>query len=184
MSIIPDWIKKGREQWEYRGQKRPAFAIEPKERQESVWDYPRPPKLVLDRRVIRVIYKSLVIAETRNAFRVLETASPPTFYIPPLDINMNILESGAGSSLCEWKGKAGYWSLKSGSTKLTNIGWSYPDSFPEFEQIKNYLSFYPSKVECFVNDEQVKPQPGGFYGGWITSEIVGPVKGEIPEASL
>ncbi|GAB5409287.1 MAG: hypothetical protein BalsKO_16520 [Balneolaceae bacterium] len=115
---------------------------------------------------------------------MLETASPPTFYLPPSDIKTEYLRKATGTSLCEWKGKAQYWDVLINDKVLEKAGWSYPDPFEEFANIKGYLSFYPSVLECFVNGERVKPQPGGFYGGWITSEIVGPVKGEIPEASL
>lgn len=167
MASIPNWIKKGREQWEYRGLKRPSFAVIPKEGQESVWDYPRPPKLETDNRTVLVLMNDNVIAETRSAIRVLETASPPTFYIQPSDINNNFIRKATGTSLCEWKGKAEHCDVIVEHKMKPKVGWSYPDPF-----------------ECFINGERVNPQPGGFYGGWITSEIVGPVKGEIPEASL
>ncbi len=184
MAKIPYWIRASRDKWEYRGQKRPPFAIAPKPGEESVWDYPRPPKIVTDSRVVTVQSEGITIAETRAAIRILETASPPSFYLPPDSINMDYLKTAEGSSLCEWKGNAQYWDVIVGPKPLRKVAWSYPDPFEDFEEIAGYTSFYPSQLDCFVGGEKVLPQPGGFYGGWITSEIVGPVKGEIPEASL
>jgi uncharacterized protein (DUF427 family) len=163
--------------WTYRGQKRPEFAIEPGPGQESVWDYPRPPKIEPDRREIVVRDGNREIARTVNSLRVLETASPPTFYIPPEDADMDILVPVQGNSYCEWKGRAVYWALASSEPRGA-VGWSYPDPTPPFRAIRDYLSFYPARVDCFVAGELVRPQPGAFYGGWITSEIVGPFKGE------
>ncbi len=174
----PDWIQKARLQWEFTGQKRPDFAKEPDPGQESVWDYPRPPKVDPDSRKIVVKSEEILIADTTHAVRILETASPPTIYIPKEDINMDVLIKTDGHSLCEWKGNATYWSVVLPNKKITKCGWSYEKPFEEFESIAGYLSFYPASLECFINDEKVKPQPGGFYGGWMTSEIVGPVKGE------
>ncbi len=184
MRDIPDWILQSRDRWEYRGQKRPPFAIEPNENQESVWDYPRPPKLVKDARSVLIKLGEYVVAKTNHAYRILETASPPTVYIPFEDIDETYLQEASGNSLCEWKGNAQYWDVITPLARLEKVGWSYPDPFPEFKEIAGYLSFYPSRLECFIDKERVRPQPGGFYGGWITSEIVGPVKGETPEASL
>lgn len=184
MSEAPDWILKGRAQWEYRGQKRPDFAIAPEPDEESVWDYPRPPRLEKDHRTIIVKLGSYTLAKTTNAYRILETASPPTFYIPQEDVRMQFLKKASGNSLCEWKGNAAYWDIITPEQTLEKASWSYPDPFKEFETIAGYLSFYPSRLDCYIDNEQVLPQPGGFYGGWITSEIIGPVKGEIPEASL
>jgi len=163
--------------WQYRGQKRPDFAIVPGPGQESVWDYPRPPKLVPDGRLVEVKYKDQMVAASSRNYRVLETASPPSFYIPPNDVNWELLLSVPGSSVCEWKGVAGYWTLSS-NPKVGVVGWSYPDPTPAFEQIRAYISFYPAALACYVSGERVRAQPGRFYGGWITSEIVGPFKGE------
>jgi uncharacterized protein (DUF427 family) len=164
--------------WKFTGKQRPDFAIEPGEGQESVWDYPRPPICVEDAREVLVRFGGCVISRTSNAIRVLETASPPTFYIPPADIDFDVLQRTAGNSYCEWKGAATYWSLVVGDTTVKNVGWSYESPTSRFGEIKSYLSFYPAKVECTVNGEQVRPQPGGFYGGWVTNEIIGPYKGE------
>lgn len=163
--------------WKFTGHSRPPFAIEPKQDQESVWDYPRPPALVSDRRRIEVRFGEEIIASTKNAFRVLETASPPTVYIPPEDIVLQKLIKVQGSSFCEWKGAASYWALLDEVEKGA-VGWSYKTPNSAFKQIKDYLSFYPGRVECYVDNERVRPQPGGFYGGWVTDEVVGPYKGE------
>lgn len=184
MNKAPDWIIQHRAKWEYRGQKRPEFAIPPHVGQESVWDYPRPPRLERDSREVTVKYKDIVIAQTTEAYRILETASPPTYYIPPLDIEMDYLKEVSGSSLCEWKGAAQYWDVNLPETIFRKVGWSYPDPFDEFIEIAGYISFYPTILDCYIGNEKVQGQPGGFYGGWITSNIIGPVKGEIPEASL
>ena len=161
--------------WEYTGQQRPPFADEPGPGQESVWDYPRPPALVPCERNVRVVAGEQVLAETRSARRVLETASPPTYYIPAADVNLDALVTVPGSSFCEWKGAALYWALASGGDV---IGWSYPEPSERFASIRGAFSFYPGRVACFVDGERVRPQPGQFYGGWVTDEIVGPVKGE------
>jgi uncharacterized protein (DUF427 family) len=163
--------------WKYRGQKRPPFAETPEAGQESVWDYPRPPAIVVDQRRVEVRLGNLIIADSRQNYRILETASPPTFYIPPHGIRLQLLEAFPGTSVCEWKGVAQYWGLKNCSGSLQAIGWSYPSPAPPFEAIANYFSFYPGRVECYVEGEAVRPQAGEFYGGWITSEIVGPFKG-------
>ncbi len=184
MVKLPNWAKHGRSQWEYNGQKRPSFAISPKKGQESVWDYPRPPKIESDSRLIIVKLDELIVSESTKAKRILETASPPTIYIPPSDINFDLVKKTNGSSRCEWKGTADYWDVITSSKHLQKVGWSYPEPFEDFNEIAGYLSFYPAHLECYIDGERVRPQPGGFYGGWITDEIVGPVKGEDPRAYL
>ena len=164
--------------WQYYGQERPRFADEPGPGQESVWDYPRPPRLDPDQRRVVVRAGDIVLADTTRAVRVLETASPPTFYLPPPDIAMEWLEQAAGSSHCEWKGAAQYWTVRLRDRVLERVGWSYPGPLPAFKSIAGYLSFYPAHLECTVDGVRVEPQPGGFYGGWLTPEIAGPVKGE------
>jgi len=121
---------------------------------------------------------SLPIAESDRCLRVLETASPPTFYIPPEHVDLKALIHAAGASFCEWKGEAEYWTLANALPRADAIGWSYPRPLPAFAEIADYYSFYPAKVECFVDGERVRPQPGGFYGGWVTDEVVGPFKGD------
>lgn len=184
MTKLPNWAKYGRSQWEYYGQKRPSFAINPKKDQESVWDYPRPPKVVPDSRTILIKYGNVEIVKTTSAVRILETASPPTVYIPSSDINFDVLQKTSQTSRCEWKGEAIYWDLIIYGQVTHQVGWSYPEPFDDFSEIAGHLSFYPGKVECYLEGERVRPQPGGFYGGWITDKIVGPVKGEDPRANL
>ena len=162
--------------WNYQGKERPAFAIVPEPGQESVWDYPRPPIAKRCSRLVEVKYGDTVIASTAKSYRLMETASPPSFYLPPEDVNWNLLVESPGSSVCEWKGAARYWALKSNGD--VPIGWDYPRPRARFDMIKNHVSFYPGRVECFVDGERVLPQPGRFYGGWITSDVVGPFKGE------
>ena len=163
--------------WKYRGQKRPDFAALPAPGQESVWDYPRPPKLVPDRRLVEVYYGDQKVAWSHRTYRALETASPPSFYIPTKDVNWELLSVSPGSSVCEWKGIAKYWNLSS-NTELGVVGWSYPEHSPAFEQIRDYISFYPAILACYVSGERVRAQPGQFYGGWVTNEVVGPFKGD------
>ena len=162
--------------WQFRGQKRPDFAATPGPGQESVWDYPRPPKLVPDDRLVEVYHADQLVASSRSAYRVLETASPPSFYLPPQDVNYKLLNAVAGSSVCEWKGVATYWAI-SGHPAAGVVGWSYPEPRPAFETIRGYISFYPAVPACYVSGERVRAQAGQFYGGWITDEIVGPFKG-------
>ena len=164
--------------WRFRGKHRPAGAIEPGPGQESVWDYPRPPIVVEDSRLVQVRLGDTLIAETRAARRVLETASPPTFYLPPDSVNPDSLHPDSESSVCEWKGRAIYYSVCAGDRCVEHAAWRYPEPLVAFAAIRNYLAFYPGRLECYVDGERVRAQAGGFYGGWITGEIVGPFKGE------
>ena len=175
---LPGWARRGRSGWRFDGRVRPDFALEPGPGQESVWDYPRPPRLERDLRHVVVRSGDVTIAETRRALRVLETASPPTVYLPPGDVRTDLLRPEGGVSRCEWKGQASYWSVILPDRVLESVGWSYPEPFSEFAELAHHLSFYPARLECYIDGERVRPQPGGFYGGWLTSEIVGPVKGE------
>ena len=153
--------------------------ITPGPGQESVWVYPRPPRLEVTSRHIQVIFNGITIADTRRAFRVLETSHPPVYYIPPDDIQTHYLHPSANSSFCEWKGLASYYSLVVGDKQAQEAAWSYPNPNPSFNPIKDHVAFYPNKMDaCYVDGELVKPQPGQFYGGWITRDIVGPFKGE------
>lgn len=177
-SGVPEWAREARAHWRYRGQERPPFAAEPGEGQESVWDYPRPPRIEPDSREVVVRAGATEMARSRRCLRVLETASPPTFYVPVADVRMELLEPGRGGSRCEWKGEARYWSLRAGDPRIGSVAWSYPDPLPGFERLRACLSFYPARVECFVDGVAVTPQPGRFYGGWVTPEVVGPFKGD------
>lgn len=171
-------LEQARAHWKHRGAERPAWAVEPRPEQESVWDYPRPPAIAPDGRIVRVVHGGTVISESRRAIRILETASPPTFYIPRDDVRMDLLDPVSGASLCEWKGSAGYWSLRVQGAVVPKVAWSYERPFPKYAAIQGALSFYPSKVECYVDEHRVEPQGGDFYGGWITPEVVGPFKGD------
>ncbi len=153
--------------------------VKPGPGQESVWDYPRPPVVEPVTRHIQVIFNGAVIADTSRAQRVLETSHPPVYYIPPWDIRMDLLSEGRGRSVCEWKGEARYYTLQVGEKRVENAGWYYPNPTAGFTSIKDYVAFYPGPMdECLVDGERVRPQPGDFYGGWITSDVVGPFKGE------
>ncbi|MEO1289767.1 MAG: DUF427 domain-containing protein [Chloroflexota bacterium] len=146
--------------------------------QESVWDYPRPPRVEKTNKTLKVIFNGEVIAETTNGYRVLETSHPPAYYIPPEDINVNYLESTSRSTFCEFKGAASYYTVKVGDKSEPNSAWYYKNPSRGFEAIQNHVCFYASKMDaCYVDDEQVQSQAGDFYGGWITSDIVGPFKG-------
>ena len=159
--------------WKHRGNERPYFAIVPKEGQESVWDYPRPPILKEDLRKIEVYDETgILLAQTNRSFRVLETASPPTFYIPSSDVLVE-LKLVAGSTFCEWKGAASYFAHKG-----LRLAWRYDNPSDRFSTIDGYYSFYASVADCRVDGERVQAQAGDFYGGWITKEVVGPFKGD------
>ena len=149
--------------------------IEPLPGQESVWDYPRPPRVEPSDRIARVEVDGILVARSANALRVLETAGPPTIYIPPTDVDMERLTRVRGrATYCEWKGTASYYNV----ADRKRAAWTYLDPKKDFEQLRGYVSFYPAKVECFLDEERVRPQPGRFYGGWVTNDIVGPFKGD------
>lgn len=158
---------------------RPAHAQRPGPGQESVWDYPRPPRVERAVKPVRVEFAGTTVAETVRALRVCETASPPAYYIPLEDVRRELLEPSSRTSLCEWKGVAKYWSVRVGPRVAEDAGWSYPMPLEGFGAIKDHVAFFAGRVDaCYVGEEQVRPQPGGFYGGWITAELVGPFKGE------
>ena len=168
-------IRAHRAAWRYRGSVRPPSAVVPGVDQESVWDYPRPPSLAPDPRRVVIRTDKQVIASTVRAIRVLETASPATYYIPPEDVHVDQLAETGQTSLCEWKGMAVDFRLVNGRQ---SVAWVYPCVFPEFEAIAGWYAFYPGRIACFIDDERVRAQPGGYYGGWLTNNIVGPIKGE------
>lgn len=157
--------------------------------QESVWDYPRPPIVVPTSDLVRIVHRGVVVAETRHALRVLETSQPPAFYLPPGDIETRWLARSRSRSWCEWKGSASYWDLHvplAGGEEavVADAAWSYPTPAEPFAAIADHLAFYAQRVdECWVGPsedelERVAPNPGSFYGGWITSKVVGPFKGD------
>ena len=152
--------------------------IEPGLGQESVWDYPRPPKVEKTGKQISVYFNGELIANTERAWRVLETSHPPVYFIPTEDIRKESFVSTQGSSWCEWKGRAIYFDIVVGEKVAHKAAWNYPTPTPSFAAIKDHVAFYAGLMErCLVDSEEVTTQPGGFYGGWITSDIVGPFKG-------
>ena len=157
---------------------RPTQPEKPGPGQESVWDYPRPPRLEAVHARLRVDFAGATIADTTDGFRVLETSHPPVYYIPRTDIRDEVLVEADGKSFCEFKGLARYWSLSRNGQFSQSAGWSYPVPTPAFDAIRDHIAFYASRVEaCWVGDERVQAQAGDFYGGWITSKVVGPFKG-------
>lgn len=158
---------------------RPPRAVQPGPGQESVWDYPRQPRLEPTSRRARVLLSGVTIADTRRAVRALETSHPPTYYVPPEDVLREYLETAPGiGSVCEWKGAAHYFTVIAGSRRAHRAAWSYAEPTPPFRALKDHVAFYVSQIDaCFVDDEQARPQPGGFYGGWVTPHVVGPFKG-------
>jgi uncharacterized protein (DUF427 family) len=152
----------------------------PEPGQESVWDYPRPPRIEPTSKHVRVIFNGVTIAETTRALRVLETSHPPVYYIPVADVRMLFLRKTERETLCEFKGLAAYFTVAVGDKTVPNAAWCFPDPPPEYEAIKDHVAFYASRMDaCYVNDEKVRAQEGDFYGGWITSEVVGPFKGGV-----
>lgn len=154
--------------------------VKPRPGQESVWDYPRPPRLEAVKKTLTVMAGGEIVARTNRGYRVLETSHPPVYYFPQEDIRMEFVTIlQGGSSFCEWKGAAFYADLHVGEQGFPKVAWGYANPTPGFAQIKNHLAFYADRVDkCLVDDEVVIPQPGKFYGGWITTDIVGPFKGE------
>jgi uncharacterized protein (DUF427 family) len=147
--------------------------------QESVWGYPRPPSAEVTPRRIVVELGGRVIADTERAIRVCETSHPPVYYVPRADVAAGVLSQAPGSSWCEWKGAATYWDAVAAGRRVAGIGWSYEDPSPGFEQLRGAMAFYPGKVDrALVDGEPARPQAGGFYGGWITADVVGPFQGE------
>ena len=152
--------------------------IEPGPGQESVWDYPRPPRLEDSNQHIQIIFNGMTIVDTKRAKRVLETSSPPVYYIAPEDIKTEYFTPTMHHTYCEWKGQASYYTITVGNRDIKNGAWYYPHPTSGYEALVNYIAIYPSKVDaCYLDGEKVQPQDGDFYGGWITKNIVGPFKG-------
>jgi len=168
-----------RHYWQTRPRERPTHIVTPGLEQESVWDYPRPPRLEHVTGTVRVEFTGRTVARSDAALRVCETAGPATYYLPPDDVERQWLEPAPQRSFCEWKGDAHYWHLRVGERYAANAAWSYPEPDPAYAALRHHLAFFAGRVDaCFVGDARVVPQPGGFYGGWITPELVGPFKGE------
>ena len=178
MADPADWILSARQQWHWRGQARPPFAAPPGPGQTSVWDFPRPPRLAPAVREVVGCWGGVAVARTRRAVRVLETGHPPSFYLPWDDVARQLLQPAAGSSFCEWKGPAQYWTLVCDGRQLPGVAWSYPRPLAGAEALADCVAFYPAQLDCRVDGAAVSAQPGGFYGGWITPELAGPFKGE------
>lgn len=156
----------------------PVIPDRPRPGQESVWDYPRPAIAERTTVGIRVELGGVVIARTQRTVRTLETSHPPSYYIPPEDIVPGVLVPTAGGSFCEWKGQARYFDVVAGGERRERAAWSYPDPTLAFAILRDHVAFYAAAMDgCFVDGERVVPQPGGFYGGWITSAVAGPFKG-------
>ncbi|MCU0513988.1 MAG: DUF427 domain-containing protein [Anaerolineae bacterium] len=152
--------------------------IQPAAGQESVWDYPRPPRLERVTQRLRVIFAGVLIADTTAGFRILETSHPPAYYLPPADVQMQYLHPLSRTTFCEFKGAASYWSVRVGDRAAEAAVWGYRNPAPGYEAVAGCLSFYAGRMDaCYVGEEQVTPQEGDFYGGWITSSVVGPFKG-------
>lgn len=167
-------IEQEQRKWDALEGERPQRDV-PGPGQESVWDYPRPPVLKRDNRAVEVRDGASVLARSQACLRLCETASPPTFYLPPGDVDMQRLVPVAQSSVCEWKGAASYFALARAPD--TPVAWAYPRPRAKYEKLRDYVAFYPGRVACFVDGVRVEPQPGRFYGGWVTPDVVGPFKG-------
>jgi uncharacterized protein (DUF427 family) len=147
--------------------------------QESVWDYPRPPRLEPAPHHIEVVFNGETVADSRRALRVLETSHPPTYYLPTEDVRMEFLEPCPGSSFCEWKGQASYFDVRVGDRRADKAAWGYPKPDLRYPELADHVAFYCAAMDrCLVDGEKARPQPGGFYGGWISSQVAGPFKGE------
>ena len=144
-----------------------------------MWDYPRPPRVEPTGARVRVVHRGIPLADTLDALRVLETSQPPAYYLPPHDVATELLVRSTLRTVCEWKGAATYWSLRlPDGTRVDDVAWSYEDPVHSFSAIRGHVAFYAQSVdECRVGDERVAPNDGNFYGGWITSDVVGPFKG-------
>ena len=147
-------------------------------KQESVWDYPRPPRVEPCTLRIRVLFSGEKVADSTRALRLLETSHPPSYYIPPEDVRQELLTLAHGSSYCEFKGKAQYWTLRQGAQTGRPAAWSYASPLPAYRELQDHWCFYAGRgLECFVEDVRVTAQEGDFYGGWITPNLKGPFKG-------
>jgi uncharacterized protein (DUF427 family) len=158
--------------------------IDPEPGQESVWDYPRPPRIEPVSERLTVTIGGVVVADTTSGLRVLETSQAPAYYFPPADVADALLRPGDSSSFCEWKGLADYVDVVApgpdgGAPRVVrDAAWRYRRPTVGFGAIAGYLAFYAQKADrCTVGDEVVAPNQGDFYGGWITSRVVGPFKG-------
>ncbi|RZU98935.1 DUF427 domain-containing protein [Spiribacter vilamensis] len=167
-----------RDAWRYRGGDRPPFAVTPGSGEESVWDYPRPPAYKPDRRGVTVLVNGQRMARSDHAIRAMETGSPPAFYLPPEAVDVAFLRPSSHRTYCEWKGEAEYFDVVTDTDVIEAAVWRYPRPLPGAEAIAGWYSLYPEKLTAYVGDEPVQAQSGRYYGGWVTSELVGPWKGD------
>jgi uncharacterized protein (DUF427 family) len=159
----------------------PPTPTPPAPGQESVWTYPRPPRLEPTRKHIEVIFDGVTIADTRRAWRVLETGHAPVYYVPPEDVRMEYFERTSRRSVCEFKGTATYYTITHGDRIADHAAWAYLHPTPPYAHIAGHIAFYPQQMDaCLVDGEPARSQPGSFYGGWITDDIAGPFKGDPP----
>jgi uncharacterized protein (DUF427 family) len=178
VSLDADSYAAERAKWRNFPRVRPPDIVAPGPGQESVWDYPRPPRVESVLARVRVELGGRVVADSTRALRVCETSSPPVYYVPPSDIDLECVAPSQRTSFCEWKGVARYWTVQSAGRVAKDAGWSYPEPDEGYEAIRDYLSFYPRRVDgCYVGEHRVTPQPGFYYGGWVTPDLVGPFKG-------
>ena len=174
-----DHLHPQRERWRRAPRRRPEAIEKPGPGQQSVWDFPRPPRVEAASKPVRVEFAGVEVARSQRALRVVETSSPPCYYLPREDVRVDLLEESVSTSFCEWKGIARYLSLRVGERRSVDAVWTYPDPDPGYEALRARLAFFPARVDaCFVGDDRVRAQPGPYYGGWITPELVGPFKGE------
>jgi uncharacterized protein (DUF427 family) len=148
--------------------------------QESAWDYPRPPAVVSSDRHVVVVHRGVTVADTRSALRVLETAGAPVWYLPAEDVRVDLLRPSASRrTFCEWKGEASYFDLVVDDAVVERAAWTYPRPTRGYDELAGRIAFYAGRVDlAMVDDEVARPQAGGFYGGWITDDVVGPFKGD------
>ena len=153
--------------------------VPPGPTEESVWDYPRPPRVEECRQRLTVVFNGQVVADTTRAKRVLETSQPPAYYFPPADVRVREFLTPSGHvTSCEWKGLARYYVVTVGDRHSENAAWCYPDPAPGYEAIRDHVAFYPGRMDgCYIGGLRARAQDGDFYGGWITDHVVGPFKG-------
>ncbi len=172
---------RSREYWQNLPRTRPAEVEVPGPGQESVWDYPRPPRVEPCPLRLRVSLGGTVVAQSARAVRVVETSGAPVYYFPPRDVHGVYLRAprDPGTSLCEWKGTAHYYDVCVGARRVPRGAWCYPEPDPDYRDLASWPAFFAGRgFDAWVGDERAQPQPGGFYGGWVTSKITGPIKGE------
>jgi uncharacterized protein (DUF427 family) len=176
--MVDDTQRTQQQYWRNLKRERPSDIIVPAPGQESVWDYPRPPAVEPVAERLQVWFAGAPIADTVHGLRVIETSCPPTYYFPQEDVRLDFLKPMVHTTLCEWKGLATYWDVNIRGRRQEAVAWSYDSPEPAYGRLKRHFAFYPGLVDtCLVGTQQVQAQVGDYYGGWITSNIVGPFKG-------